>query len=251
MGSPSSRLNTPEHLRPWLGSGLEFLYAPDRARAVREQQTAPAPQPQYGRQSQQPAPPSNVRQPKPPTQRQAPRQAPQQPRAQQAPVQQNRPAPQPQRKGTTDPNFPEPWATYLLRARPPQSPKVLVTYHELGLDLGGHVDRGRSRVLHNIIPYLAWPKGSSVFWPVAANAGTDLRPDPTMFWNGWQLWKCPYIACFGRDALNVILPDADPGASFFHLDYASIYLLPSLSELVDRLPHEQQLAVEALTRIKI
>lgn len=122
---------------------------------------------------------------------------------------------------------------------------------ELGLDLGGQSDRRRSRVLKNLqTSHLQWPTGTISFWPVAALNDNALQPDKSMFWKGWELWKTPYIACFGEEALRVILPDAQPGNTTYLLEQVTIFVLPSMSKLITMLPHEQQMSVEALSGLR-
>ncbi len=121
---------------------------------------------------------------------------------------------------------------------------------ELGLDLSGQSDPRRSAVLRNLINHLKWPPGTTAFWPVAALLNNSLQPDGSMFWQGWELWKTPYIACFGDEALQVILPQAQPGNTTYFLEHVTVYCLPPLSQLMTMLPHEQQLSIDILSGIK-
>lgn len=123
---------------------------------------------------------------------------------------------------------------------------------ELGLDLGGHADAKRGAVLRNLLNnHLKWPKGTTAFWPVAALNNGSLEPNNLMFWKGWELWKTPYIACFGEEALKVILPDAQPGNTTYLLEHVTIYVLPPLAKLTTLLPHEQQISVDLLSAVRI
>jgi len=145
--------------------------------------------------------------------------------------------------------FPEPWNSFL--AKTPQNPSVIWTYMELGLDLGGQSDPKRSGVLKNLIAHLKWPKGTTAFWPVAALADGALQPDNRMFWKGWEQLKTPYIVCFGQEALRVILPDAQPGNTTYLLEHVTIFVLPSIVQLIPMLPHEQQMAIDCLDAIRL
>jgi len=123
---------------------------------------------------------------------------------------------------------------------------------ELGLDLGGQPDSRRSDVLRNTLNHhLKWPQGTAAFWPVAALTNGTLQPNPSMFWKGWELWRSPYIVCFGEAALQVIHPQATPGSTTYLLDHTTIFVVPPLAKLIAMLPHEQQMAVDQLFNIRL
>lgn len=123
---------------------------------------------------------------------------------------------------------------------------------ELGLDLGGQPDKKRAAVLRNTLTHhLKWPPGTAAFWPMSALVDGALQPNPSMFWKGWELWQTPYIVCFGDEALRVIHPQSQPGETSSMLNNVSIHTMPPLSQLTTMLPHEQQIAVDQLLRIKI
>ncbi|MBG0790594.1 MAG: hypothetical protein H0S80_08880 [Desulfovibrionaceae bacterium] len=238
MGSPSARLNTREDLRTWVESGLEFLYLPGGVRV--EAENGPPAQGASPAQSV-PHPPSPSY---PPERRQAvaPKGAPG-PR----PASTSRPAMPP--TPTPAPDFPRPWDHFLKFTKP--GAKVVWTYMELGLDLGGQPDHRRSEVLKNLQAHLRWPKGTINFWPVSALADGALQPDTNLFWKGWELWRTPHIACFGEEALRVILPQADPSLSTHMLEHVIVHVLPPLGRLTALLPHEQQMAVDDLLKIRL
>ena len=240
MGSPSARLNVRESLRPWLESGLEFVYAPGGL-AV-EAQAGDA-SPQAAAPSSQPSRP--MEQPNRPVRPQQPAQT--QP-IQPQPVQQ---PPRPQAQPAVQPSgdFPAPWSNFLRFTKP--GARVVMTYMELGLDLGGQSDKRRSAVLKNLQAHLRWPPGTINFWPVAALVNGTLQPDTSLFWRGWQLWRTPHIVCFGDEALRVILPEADPTLTTHLLENVIVHKLPPLARLVTMLPHEQQMAVDAITNIRL
>lgn len=249
MGSPSSRLDTPEQYRAWVDAGLEYVYQPGGAQPqpaeaapvspaqdfVPQQQAAP--QPQLQGQQNQP-----IQQSTPQSPQQPPQLAPQQPQTV-----------QPQQAPTADVGnvkFPDPWSGFLARVKAKQ-PKVVCTYMELGMDLGGLPDPRRSSVLKNTLTHhLKWPPGTAAFWPMSALVNGALQPNSNMFWRGWEIWKSPYIACFGDEALKVILPDAQPGNTTYLLDHVTIYVVPPLAQLVNMLPHEQQIATELLLSVR-
>jgi hypothetical protein len=228
MGSSSARLNTPEKLRPWLESGLQYVFNPGQAHVA--QQPSGTGQMTLG--------PDPVH-------------------SEQAPVQPSQPVSQARTQadsaqslaGSGPPAFPEPWAKFLGLA--PAAPKVIWTYMELGLDLGGQADPKRGAVLRNIINHLKWPKGTTAFWPVAALSDGALQPHRQMFWKGWELWHTPYIACFGEEALQIIYPEAELGNTTYLLEPVTIFVLPPLSKLIPMLPHEQQMSVDSLMNVRL
>ncbi|MUM77614.1 hypothetical protein GKC30_08215 [Pseudodesulfovibrio sp. F-1] len=244
MGSPAARLNTPEHLRSLVDCGLEFLYAPGRAAPVAAEPVSGAAR--GGAPLRRPTPPTADNQwaaARPGQGGQplstASRQQPPRPAA---PSGQSPSA-------TVNPGLPEPWATYFSKAAP--SPRIIWTYLELGLDLSGHADTRRSAVLRNLITHLRWPRGTTAFWPVAACHDGALKPDGAMFWRGWEHWRTQHIVCFGHDALGVIHPDAEQGCDKVFREHVTIHVLPPLAELMNRLPHEQQMAVDVLAALRL
>ena len=230
MGSPSARLDTDERNRPWLESGLEFLLQPGWSSV---DQTAGQRSKQAETTNQNLSTPDRI----PPPRREDPR------NATPAPPQ---PVTSPNRPGGM---FPEPWAGF-LKSVPPQ-PKIVWTYMELGLDLGGQPDATRRATLHNIIRFLAWPKGSTAFWPVAALNNSGLQVDTVMFWQGWELWQTPYIVCFGQEALTALKPDVVPNSTPIFLERTAIHALPSLEELSRLLPHDLHLALEPIVKLVV
>jgi len=243
MGSPSARLNTPEHLRSLADSGLEFLFAPGRA-APGVADPAPGREQGGGPTVRRSARPAALNQ----DASSRPGPAGRHPSAVSQPSAGPKPSggPPPVR---ANPGFPEPWASYFAKAA--TSPRIVWTYLELGLDLSGQSDPRRAAALRNLITHLRWPRGTTAFWPVAACIDGALRPDGPMFWKGWGQWNTPHIACFGEDALRVIHPEADPGCVRVFREHVTIHVLPPLAELVNRLPHEQQMAVDVLAALRL
>ncbi|QJB56008.1 hypothetical protein [Pseudodesulfovibrio sp. zrk46] len=285
MGSPSSRLDIDEQYRPWVDSGLEFLFAPGHAQAgigtgrsasARQQQQYQPPQrpqmqqgggmqqrPPYQQQNQAPS----QQQAQPPVQQQVQQQAPP-PRPQQAPQQGQRMQQPTAQQFSQQPveaaraahaqpptkvQLPEPWNKfYQVISQRVSAPKVVCTYMELGFDLGGQSDPRRRSVLQNTLTHhLKWPPGTAAFWPMSAVVNGALQPNREMFWRGWEIWRTPYIAVFGDEALRVIHPDAQPGSTTYLYNDVTIFVVPPLAKLVTMLPHEQQFATEGLSAIRI
>ena len=141
-------------------------------------------------------------------------------------------------------DFPEPWASFLKKVSPTH--QMVWTYMELGIDLAGQGDRRRAMLMQSLITYLKLPPKPVAFWPVAVLREGALEPDRAMFWKGWELWRTPHVVCFGKEALQVILPDADPSLTTHMLDNVMVHVLPSMDEMLAMLPHEQQMAVDVL-----
>ncbi|MEZ7198656.1 hypothetical protein [Pseudodesulfovibrio karagichevae] len=243
MGSPSARLNVRASLRPWVESGLEFVYAPGGLTAVAQ------PEPVQERPSNQAAA-YDARPDRPaPQQPRQPQAQPGRPQAQPAATQRQAAEPSPARAPGQAPNFLAPWSSFLRFTKP--DARVVMTYMELGLDLGGQSDPRRRAVLKNLQAHLKWPPGTINFWPVSALVNGALQPDTSMFWRGWELWHTPHVVCFGDEALKVILPDADLQPVTHLLENVIVHKLPPITRLIDMLPHEQQMAVDSIVNIRL
>lgn len=240
MGSPSSRLNCKESLRPWIESGLEYVLSPGHGqmdKQVGSPQTASTPQM---------APPQNQNFTQ--SQGQPSQQAQGMQSPQFSPQGQPRTPSSPQRTAPAPAGFSEQWAGFFAKA--PQAPKIVWTYMELGLDFGGQADGRRRAILQKTITYMGWPPGAIAFWPMSSLVDGALQPDKEMFWKGWGQWRTPCIACFGEEALHVILPDAEPANTTYFYEHVTVHVLPPLAKMVTMLPHELQLAVTSLKNIR-
>jgi len=241
MGSPSARLNVRESLRPWLESGLEFVYAPGGLTNEVQVESAEAQPKEQSVASAARADVSTTSQSQPQAGR---------PHGRPSNVQPQTTPPSPSGVPVRgDANFPAPWSSFLRFTKP--DARVVMTYMELGLDLGGQSDPRRRAVLKNLQAHLKWPPGTINFWPVSALANGALQPDTSMFWRGWELWHTPHVVCFGDEALRVILPDADIQAVTHLLENVIVHKLPPINRLIDMLPHEQQMAVDAIANIRL
>ncbi len=255
MGSPSARLDIDEKFRPWVDSGLEYLFIPGHSqRGAQGELGAPMEQTAQASNRQAPAPLQQGQPTQHPSVAQtSTRQQPNYQAGQSQNSQQHSQAatvPSPTQPNSTV-SFPEPWNTFLSMVKA-RSPKVVCTYMELGLDLGGQPDPQRRSVLRNTLTnHLKWPPGTAAFWPMSALVDGALQPNRTMFWKGWQIWKTPYIVCFGDEALHNIHPQAQPGGTIYMLEKITIFVAPPLAQLVTMLPHEQQLSTELLSAVRI
>jgi len=251
MGSPSSRLKTAEQFRPWVDSGLKYVLAPQDAVQTAGASFHTAGIKTHGQQD------SSVRHSaavKPNVSQSgqgssSPFQA-GTPASLASSQQSSFPPTPPQQPQRNTVQFPKPWDRFLSLVKAPE-PKVVCTYLELGLDLDGHSDPRRSKVLKNTLgTHLKWPPGTAAFWPCAALVNGALQPNPTLFWKGWEIWKTPYVACFGTEALQILYPQAAAGQTVIHLEHVTLLVVPPLSELVGMLPHDQQISTELLAQVR-
>lgn len=165
------------------------------------------------------------------------------------PVRTPQAAPQPEPISRSQANFSSPWDKFLAKA--PAEPKVIITYSELGYDLTGQGDPARGNLMRTLLAHFNWPKGTPVFWPCTLPAGNSLEPQHAMFWQGANLLACPNIICFGAEALGIICPEADPALSTFVMGYSTVTILPAVSDLMGKLPHELHLSVASASNIRI
>ncbi len=248
-------MNIPESLRPWHAMGLEFLLssAPEAGISVGPvsgtgQSTAPAPR--------QAAPEvSSPRRPTPsPTSQKSQQQA------QHQPVQNRQTSASPQSSASgTDmrqpPNpssrpMPAPWDRFVAMASSTR-PRVLLTYPELGFDLTGHSVPARGQLMRTLLSYLKWPKGTSAFWPCALPFDGQLQPQYEMFWRGVHHFACPHVVCFGMDAMRIVAPDFPQDTDTVLMEACTLHLVPSVDELMGKLPHELLLSVAGLAKLRV
>lgn len=210
LGSFAASVNLPEAMRPWAHSGLEHLLVPGGLPAH------PA--------AEGPAPHAQAVHPQPFS---APTPA--------APAS----APIPH----DAPRWPEPWKS--LAARVKGTPRVIITYTELAVDLSGTPHPGRRKLFRDILAYAAWPQGTALFWPLCSLKDGKPLYSPTVFSAGVRHFDIRTILCFGGEAYDMcqgILPQTNDQ------DKITVERLPHPSELVDALPHEMQIAVQAIKR---
>ncbi len=136
------------------------------------------------------------------------------------------------------PRWPEPWKSLADRVR--GNPKVLITYSELAVDLSGTPHPGRRKLFRDVLAYLAWPQGTSLFWPVGALKDGKSHMAPEVFATGARHFGVAHVACFGPDAAQFAREhlggEGDP----------VVVELPAPLDLVNLLPHELHIAVKTL-----
>lgn len=181
---------------------------PQQQQQVQQQ----APQPQMNQQAPQ--------QPAPPLQQQAPQHN--------VPPQQR--APRKSLLGDSRPQvqqaaFPAPWNDYFKIASG-GSRRIVFTYVNLGLDLGGRPDNERRSMFKRMISYLGWPAGTAAFWPCSVLMDDVLTPNGSIFWQGVRQLGVKHIACFGKDALQILYPYANEHRDIIYKNNVAIHLLP-------------------------
>ncbi len=127
----------------------------------------------------------------------------------------------------------------------------MITYGELGHDLSGNADPSRGQLMRSLLGYFKWPKGTAMFWPCTLPCEGNLVSQTAMFWAGAERFRCPNILCFGAEAMQVIYPQHQPGQNVIMLEQTTIHFLPSVPELLGKLPHEQQLAVASVAGLRV
>jgi hypothetical protein len=205
LGSFGAPVDLPEQLRPWVYAGVEALFLPGGLPA--------------------PAAPPPVAAPASPSQSGADTTVIAEPPLGEAAV-----------------AWPEPWATLAGRVR--IRPRVIITYADLYADMTGSADPARRKLFHTILSYLAWPPGTTLFWPVSM----DRSPDEVGFFaadvfaRGVAHFNVEHIAAFGQKP-------AERAATLFPQDgpkpAVMVHQLPEPEAMVGLLPHElhQGLAV--------
>lgn len=217
MGSFAASVDLPEQFRPWAVAGLSHVYLPEGL-----QSAAVLADPIPTRSS---APPSGV-QPSSTLPDAEPSDAPQADFA--APV------------------WPEPWLTLANRVR--STPRVIITYASLADDVSGRADPVRRKLFQAVLSYLAWPQGTSLFWPISFPSGID--PGPAFasdyFAEGVRHFSIRHVVCFGASP-------ARRAKTLFPQDESAvlIHAAPSPEELSSLLPHELHQALAHLKAIAL
>lgn len=141
------------------------------------------------------------------------------------------------------PAWPEPWAGLARRAR--TRPRVIITYASLHEDMSGAADPGRRKLFQTVLSYLAWPPGTTLFWPVCM----DRSPEEAGFFaadvfaQGVAHFQITHIAAFGSKVAQrcaTIFPQEG------HAPEVLVHTLPSPEELAGVLPHELHRALAQL-----
>lgn len=266
MGSPASKLNIPEALRPWHSMGLEFLLSsgpvavqPVVARPVQGASAVAGQGDSVPHQPQQPArqpvstqpanannmPPraGSAQSPSNGTSNAAPHAAANTAPASAAGEMRQPPAP-------SSAPLPAPWDRFASMVRSAK-PRVLLTYPELGFDLTGQADKARGQLMRTLLSYLKWPTGTAAFWPCALPVDGVLQPQYDMFWRGVHHFRCQHVVCFGMQAMRTVVPDFPQGTTTVLLEPCALHLAPSVADLLGKLPHELLLSLGDVAELRV
>jgi hypothetical protein len=146
--------------------------------------------------------------------------------------------------GFSAPVWPEPWLTLAGRVRTP--PRVIITYASLADDVSGSADPVRRKLFQAVLAFLAWPQGTSLFWPISFPSGVD--PGPVFasdyFAAGVRHFNIRHVVCFGAAPARrakTLFPQDDKAVL--------VHAAPAPEELSGLLPHELHQALANLKAI--
>ena len=166
MGLLDSLLDVPERLRVWQLAGIQYVYRDPDAAAVASDAEA----------SQDASVPSAAASPSEAA-------APDLPAVARDPT-----------------AWPAPWPD-IFRKMPP-TPRLVITYQALGLDMTGHADPRRSALWRRLIQALGLAGANAVaFWPYVLPESVDPHADMAIFLAGMQLLQPAMAAFFGEPPL--------------------------------------------------
>lgn len=145
------------------------------------------------------------------------------------------------------PSWPAPWSKLTARLSVP--PRVIITYTTLSQDLSGTADPGRRKLFQRVLAFLAWPQGTTLFWPFnfASGAETNGLFAADIFAQGVQHFGIRHVLCFGADAHARVTTMYPPELK----DGPSVHNLPSPDSLMDMLPHDMQIALKHLRSLSL
>lgn len=205
MGSLAAFVDLPEQLRPWAAAGLEHLLAPGGLASPGDA-TPPAELPS------------------------TPKAFASSPALDDADTVSGR--------TQAPPPWPEPWSTLAARVR--GLPRVIITYAALADDVSGNADPARRRLFQSVLAYLAWPPGTTLFWPISFPGGVDPgeRFASDYFAQGVAHFGIRHVLCFGEGP-------ARRAKTLFQAEDSRVKVLalPSPEALAGLLPHELHLAL--------
>jgi hypothetical protein len=138
----------------------------------------------------------------------------------------------------------------MLFARVRTTPRVIITYASLADDVAGNADPARRKLFQSILSFLAWPQGTTLFWPISFPTGVDPGPHfaADVFAAGVQHFGIKHLLCFGERP-------ARRAATLFPQEGKNtpvvIHAAPEPEALVSLLPHELHKALAALKSIQL
>ncbi|HWR05209.1 MAG TPA: hypothetical protein VN419_14475 [Humidesulfovibrio sp.] len=200
-----------ERLRPWSVAGLAHLYLPEGADSSFDEPVAPA--------------------------------TPEQALVDQAAAAAPGTASVPMESAAIEPVvWPAPWSVLAGRVR--STPRVIITYAALADDVAGAADPARRKLFQTILAYLAWPQGTTLFWPITFPAGVEPGTlfASDIFAAGVRHFGIRHVLCFGPgpfERARTLFPQEDKEVL--------LHAAPAPESLVSLLPHELH---QALSHVK-
>lgn len=137
--------------------------------------------------------------------------------------------------------WPAPWSTLASRVR--TQPRVIITYASLADDVAGAADPARRKLFQAVLSFLAWPQGTTLFWPISFPAGVDPGPHfaSDLFAAGVRHFEIRHLLCFGSapaDRARTLFPQEDK--------IVLVHAAPAPEALIGLLPHELHQALAHL-----
>lgn len=210
MGSFAASVDLAERLRPFAHAGLELVFLPDGLSPTQETSAADSAQV-------------------------APEAA-------------------PEALAAAEPDYappstwPAPWST--LHGRVRTQPRVIITYASLADDVAVAADPDRRRLFQTVLTFLAWPAGTTLFWPISfpSNVNPQGRFATDFFAAGVSHFVIRHIICFGEQATKralTLYPQEEKTPPVV------IHAAPDPHSLITLLPHELHQALANLKGIKL
>lgn len=132
-----------------------------------------------------------------------------------------------------------------LFAKHEHASPYVITYPELGYDLGGQADPSRRAFLGSMMSQLAKPKGSFAFWPLAIYYKDELVSSLTNYWQGLARLCAQHLLIFGPTTAEQLFSlHLDTFTTTFIPPY-HVTCLPDLSTLM-RDPDTHILTIQTL-----
>jgi len=141
-----------------------------------------------------------------------------------------------------------PWDALAARVKTP--PRVIITYASLADDVAVAADPARRKLFQSILSYLAWPLGTSLFWPISFPTGVDPGPlfAVDVFAAGVRHFGIKHVLCFGRrtaDKALLLFPQEGQTPE------VRVHVAPATDDLVGLLPHELHRAMAFLKELRL
>jgi len=139
-------------------------------------------------------------------------------------------------------SWPAPWNVLASRVR--TQPRVIITYAALADDVAGAADPARRKLFQTILAHLAWPQGTTLFWPISFPTGVEPGAlfASDIFADGVRHFGIRHVLCFGSGPLErarTLFPQEDKEVL--------LHAAPAPEVLVTLLPHELH---QALAHVK-